>query len=194
MKNPIVRWLSVLNILILCGLSVFLVSRFHQKQHQQENKRAEADALVREVEKNDKTPQAETMQLQAISDEIGANRPITDNQFAFLLTELNKPCPQGYGTVSHLFATTTLNHVEQPLSPTRKAILYQELTPVLAQPDLTASSGITMTQMRELEACDLLAKFDVREATPQILPLLNDPKPQIRNDAKRALKKLGYNV
>ncbi len=194
MKNPIVRWLATLNILILCCLFVFFVSRFHQKQHQQENKRAEADALVREVEKNDKTPEAEKMQLQTISDEVRMRRVVTDDHFAFLLAEMNKPSPQGDATLDHLEVILIMKSIRQPLPVSQKAILYQELTSVLAQPDLTASSGITMTQMRELEACDLLARFDVREAAPQILPLLNDPKPQIRNDAKRALKKLGYNV
>ncbi len=194
MKNPVVRWLAALNILILCGVAVFVGCRHYQQQHQQQNNRAEADALVREVEKNDKTPLAERAQLREISNEVGTKRLVTDRHFAFLLAELNKPCPKGDATFDHLAVILIMKLIKQPLPPSQKAILYQELAPVLAQPDLTASSGITMTQMRELEACDLLAKFDVREAAPQILPLLNDPKPQIRNNAKRALKKLGYSV
>ncbi len=44
------------------------------------------------------------------------------------------------------------------------------------------------------EAIYVLAKLRVKEAVPHILPLLNDPKPEVREDARKALQRLGYRV
>ncbi len=40
----------------------------------------------------------------------------------------------------------------------------------------------------------VLTKLRVKEAVPHILPLLNDPKPEVREDARKALQRLGYRV
>lgn len=194
MKSPIVRWLLVLNSLMLCSLLIFLAIRFHEKQNSQLAESAKANAMVREAEKNDTTSEFEKKQLQQISDGVQAKKEVTDSQLAFLLNEMNKPNPKGVATVSSLTASISLFYLKRPLSASQKAILYQQLTPALIVQDATPGSGITLTQMQKLDACDLLARFDVQEATPQILPLLNDPKPQIRANAKRALKKLGYST
>ncbi len=85
-------------------------------------------------------------------------------------------------------------HIKRPLPQSQKVIVYQRLVPVLTTPDAAISSESTLTQMHKSDACDLLAQFDVRDAVPQIVPLLDDPNPQVRNDAKAALKKLGYNT
>lgn len=37
-----------------------------------------------------------------------------------------------------------------------------------------------------------LGKLEAKEAIPQILPLLNDPNPTVREQAKKTLQKLGY--
>jgi len=39
-----------------------------------------------------------------------------------------------------------------------------------------------------------MAWLGVKEAIPQILPLLNDPQPEVREAAKWTLQKLGYQV
>jgi len=43
-------------------------------------------------------------------------------------------------------------------------------------------------------AVTALARLNARETVFQILPLLNDPKPEVREDARKALEKLGYQV
>ena len=194
MKNGMIKWLIALNVLVLCGLLVFLVQKHKHQVELKEAQRSEAMAVVREAQKRDTSSQPEKERLQEISDDVAGKRPLTDEQQQFLLAEMNKPSPQGIATVSSMTAILTVESIKTPVSLNQKAILYQQLTPILAVQDTTVSSGLTLTQMQKLNACDLLAQFDVREAVPQILPLLNDPKPQIRNDAKRALKKLGYNA
>lgn len=39
-----------------------------------------------------------------------------------------------------------------------------------------------------------LGNLDAKESIPQILPLLNDPNPMVREQAKKTLQKLGYQV
>jgi len=39
-----------------------------------------------------------------------------------------------------------------------------------------------------------LGNLDAKESIPQILPLLNDPNPMVRKQAKKTLQKLGYQV
>lgn len=39
-----------------------------------------------------------------------------------------------------------------------------------------------------------LVRLKKREAVPLIIPLLNDPQPEVRNEVKKALQKLGYQV
>ena len=73
-------------------------------------------------------------------------------------------------------------------------MLTNRLVPLLQIPDPTNSSVFTLNEMHKLEACRLLALFNIREAIPQLVPLLDDPKPQVRNDAKQALLKLGYST
>ncbi len=43
-------------------------------------------------------------------------------------------------------------------------------------------------------ALHALARLGAKETVPDILPLLNDPHPDVRNWAQKALKQLGYQV
>jgi hypothetical protein len=43
-------------------------------------------------------------------------------------------------------------------------------------------------------ALRVLAAQQAKECVPQILPLLNDPQPETREQAKKTLRKLGYKV
>lgn len=43
-------------------------------------------------------------------------------------------------------------------------------------------------------AMRVLATQGAKECIPQILPLLNDPQPEVREEAKKTLQKLGYQV
>jgi len=43
-------------------------------------------------------------------------------------------------------------------------------------------------------ALRVLAAQQAKECIPQILPLLNDPQPETREQAKKTLEQLGYNV
>ena len=43
-------------------------------------------------------------------------------------------------------------------------------------------------------ALRVLAAQGAKEHVPQILPLLNDPQPEVREEAKKTLRKLGYQV
>ncbi len=43
-------------------------------------------------------------------------------------------------------------------------------------------------------ALRVLAKQSAKECVPQILPLLNDPQPETREQAKKTLEQLGYKV
>ncbi len=43
-------------------------------------------------------------------------------------------------------------------------------------------------------ALRLLARQNAKEAVSHILPLLNDPRPEVRQEAKKTLQKLGYQV
>lgn len=194
MKNGIVKWLIALNVLVLCGLLVFLVQKHKHQVNLREAQRSEAMAVVREVQKRDTSSQSDKDHLQQIADDVAEKKPLTDDKLQFLLTEMNKPSPQGIATLSSMTAILTIESIETPLSSDQKTILYKCLTPVLAVPDATAGSGISLTQMQKLNACDVLAMYDIRAAVPQIVPLLDDSKPQIRSEAKQALKKLGYNV
>ncbi len=194
MKNPIIRILLAINALALCGLLIFNVQRHSHLQMRKQQEQANADAMVRKADQNDKTPAPEKARLRQISDQIQTNKSVTNDQLAFLLDEAIKPNASGEATVSDLTANISTAYLRRPLPQSQKALLYQKLVPVLAIPDATVSSGITLTQMHKTDACDLLARFDVREAVPQIVPLLDDPNPLVRNYAKAALKKLGYNT
>ena len=191
MKSPTVRWLTALNILVLCGL---LFAFFGQRHQQQQALRVEVDQMARSAWVNDDATQDEQTRLKDISESVQKGQALTDDQFSLLLKETSKPNKEGLANVSHLTAVLCLGTMKTPLPPSQRAILYNRLVPLLAIPDPTVTSGITLTQMHKLEACDLLARFDVREAIPQIVPLLDDPKPQVQVVAKRALKKLGYST
>ncbi len=194
MKLSFVQWLLVLNLFMLCGLAVFFTQKHHQRLVRQESEQVRTESIIREAEKNDTTPEAEKIRLRQIANALPVKRTVTNDDLAFLLAEMNKHNGQKSTDINSLTASLSMFYLKRPLPHAQKAILYEHLTPMLAAQDHTAGSGITNAQLQELEACDLVARFDVRQATPQILPLLNDPKPQIRNVARRTLKKLGYNV
>lgn len=194
MKSPIVRWLIALNILVLCGvLLAFFVQRHYQQQARQ-TERIMADRMVQRGLENDDATSAERAQLDVISHNVVKRRTLTDDQFSFLITQLSKANSKGVATGSHLYASLTLNSIRVPLSASQRAMLTNRLVPLLQIPDPTNSSVFTLNEMHKLEACRLLALFNIREAIPQLVPLLDDPKPQVRNDAKQALLKLGYST
>ncbi len=194
MKSPLVRWLIALNLLVLCGALVAFFGQQHHQQQVQQARQAQINQMVRAGWKNDDATPGEQARLQTASQAVQTEGRLTDDQFSFLLTQVSKPNTKGVASGSHLAAVMTLDNIKAPLPASQKAILYNRLLPLLQIPDPTVGSGITLTQMHKLEACDLLAKFDVREAVPQIVPLLDDPKPQVRINAKRTLKKLGYST
>lgn len=191
MKSPIVRWLITLNILVLCGVTLAF---FVQQHRQQKTQRMLADKIVQQGLQHDDATPDERAQLDVICKSVQKRQALTDDQFSFLLTETSKPNSKGAATASHIYAVMIFDLMKAPLLASQKTILCNRLVPLLQIPDPTVSSGITLTQMHKMEACQLLAHFGVREAIPQIVPLLDDPKPQVRVDAKRALKKLGYNA
>lgn len=194
MKSPIVRWLIALNILVLCGvLLAFFVQRHYQQQARQ-TERIMADRMVQRGLENDDATSAERAQLDVISHNVVKRRTLTDDQFSFLITQLSKANSKEVATGSHLYASLTLNSIRVPLSASQRAMLTNRLVPLLQIPDPTNSSVFTLNEMHKLEACRLLALFNIREAIPQLVPLLDDPKPQVRNDAKQALLKLGYST
>ncbi len=192
MKSPILRILLIINALALCGLLISFVQRHSQQQARQQQERASVDAMVRKADKQDKTPAPEKVRLRLISNQVQTNKSVTNDQLAFLLDEAVKPNASGEATVSDLTANISMAYLRRPLPQSQKVLLYQKLVPVLAIRDGTVSSGITLTQMHKTDACDLLAQFDIRQAVPQIMPLLDDPNPMVRYYAKSALKKLGY--
>ena len=194
MKSPIVRWLLALNILLLCGVLLTFLGQRHRQQQARQAQRMLADKMVQKGLQNDDATPDERAQLDVISQNVVNRRTLTDDQFSFLITELSKPNSKGVATGSHLYAALTLNSIRVPLSASQRAMLSNRLVSLLQAPDPTDGSVFTLTEMHKLEACRLLALFNMREAIPQIVPLLDDPKPQVRNDAKQALKKLGYSV
>jgi len=194
MKASVIRWLAVFNILVLCcGILAFFMQR-HRQQQAHQAQQTLTDRIVQEGIKNDDATPDQRAQLDEISKNVRQGQAPTDDQFSFLLMEVGKQNDRGIGTASHLYATMILDHIKAPLPTSQKVVLYNRMTPLLQIKDPTVSSGITLAQMHKLEACDLLARYDVRAAIPQIVPLLDDPKPQIRVNAKRALKRLGYSI
>ena len=196
MKSPIVRWLLALNILVLCGvLFAFFVQRHHQEQARQ-TQRLLADKMVQKGWQN--VAPAERAQLDEIQESVNKGRALTDDQFSFLMTEASNSDTKRAATVSQMTADAILEimhyKMKAPLSASQRAMFSNCLVSLLQVPDPTDNSVFTLTEMHKLEACHLLALYDVREAVPQIVPLLDDPKAKVRNDAKQALKKLGYNA
>jgi hypothetical protein len=43
-------------------------------------------------------------------------------------------------------------------------------------------------------ALDVLKRLNAKSSIPHILPLLNDPRPEVRREAQRTLQQLGYKV
>ncbi len=196
MKSPLVRWLLALNILVLCGVLLAFFSQKHHQQQAQQALRARADRVVQAAWKDDDATLDERARLHVISESIQREQPLTDGQLSLLLTEMSKPNERGSLSVSSLSAAMGLEamhyRVKAPLSPSQRAIFSNRLVSLLQVPDATDNSVFTLTEMHKLQACHLLALYDVREAIPQIVPLLDDPKAKVRNDAKQALMKLGY--
>lgn len=198
MKSPLVRWLLALNALVLCGvLLASFVQRHHQQQAQQ-TRRLLADKMVQRSLKNDDATPIESAQLGVIGKSVDEGRALTDDQFSFLMAQASKPNSKEISTLSQMTALAILElmhyKMKAPLPASQQAMFSNRLVSLLQVPDPTDSSVFTLTEMHKLEACHLLALYDVREAIPQIVPLLDDPKARVRNDAKQALKKLGYST
>ena len=157
-----------------------------------------ADKMVQRGQQNDDATPEERARLNVINESVVEGQPLTDDQFSFLMTQASKQNSKGTATVSQMTATAILEimhyKMKAPLSASRRAMLTNRLVSLLQIPDPTDGSVFTPTELRKLEACHLLAQFDIREAIPQIVPLLDDPKPQVRLNAKQALKKMGYST
>lgn len=194
MKSPIVRWLIALNILVLSSVLFALFNQRHHQHQAQQAFRTRADRMAQAAWKSDDATSDERARLHIISESVQRRQALTDDQISLLLTEISKPNARGVANVSHLTAMMCLDAMRTPLSSSQRSLLYTRLVPLLAIPDPTVSSGITLTQMHKMEACDMLAHFGVREAIPQIVPLLNDPKQQVQVVAKRALKNLEHST
>jgi hypothetical protein len=193
MKSPLVRWLLALNILILCGV---LFAFFGQRHRHQQAQRTLADKMVQKGWQG--VAPTERAQLDGINESVVKGRSLTDDQFSFLMTEASSLDTKKTATVCQMTADAILEimhyKMKAPLSASQKAMFSNRLVSLLQVPDPTDNSVFTMTEMHKLEACHLLALYDVREAIPQIVPLLDDPKAKVRNDAKQALKQLGYST
>lgn len=198
MKSPIVRWLTALNVIVLCGvLLAFFVQRHHQQQAQQ-TRRLLADKMVQRSLKNDDATPTERAQLDVVGKSVDEGRTLTDDQFSLLMAQATKPNSKGISTLSQMTSLAILEFMhykmKEPLPASQQAMFSDRLVSLLQVPDPTDNSVFTLTEMHKLEACHLLALYNVREAIPQIVPLLDDPKPKVRLDAKRALKQLGYSI
>lgn len=196
MKSPIVRWLIALNSLVLCALLFAFLGQRHHQQQARQTERVKADRMVQRGWQS--VAPSEHAQLNAIQESVNKGQTLTDDQFSFLMTEASDPDTKRAIGVGHLSAVMALElmhyKMKEPLPASQKAMFSSRLVPLLQVPDPTDNSVFTVAEMHKLEACHLLALYDVREAIPQIVPLLDDPKAKVRNDAKQALKKLGYST
>jgi len=106
---------------------------------------------------------------------IGRKRPYTEQEMNLLRKAITDP--NKYIRAEAIAALREAKH-----DPKQREEAIRLIMPFLKDPEWLLR-GYAVRSMAHLEA---------KEAIPQILPLLNDPHPEVRKDAKEALEKLGY--
>jgi HEAT repeat protein len=88
-------------------------------------------------------------------------------------------------------AVTVLKALSErwPDEPQKRWEVVQQIIKPLALESLKDRDWATRAA-----ASSALAEMGAKDVIPQILPLLNDPHPRVREIAKKALQKLGYHV
>lgn len=139
MKSPIVRWLIALNILVLCGVLLAFFGQWHRQQQARQAQRMLADKMVQRSLQNDDATPAERAQLKVINESVVEGRPLTDDQFSFLMTQASKQNSKGTATVSQMTAAAILEIMHHKLFGTGAYVKEQEISPanVVMLSDLT---------------------------------------------------------
>lgn len=189
-KNTLIQWLLMVNILIGCGGLIYYFSHAHQK-HQ--HLITQNDKMEQQVLQHDAISRDDWRRLEVITNAADNKQQLTDDQFLFLISEKTKTYHGKTSSLGSITADTDLYRIKT-LSLSQQDILYRVLVPAVLAQDSPHAFGMTDVQFNKLTSCDLLARFNIRKAVPVILPLLDDPNPQTRNVAKRDLQKLGYSV
>ncbi|MFN3421410.1 MAG: HEAT repeat domain-containing protein [Armatimonadota bacterium] len=160
------RWLLVGSVLIVLVVGVLVYLRWGRRVAQPPSSPIASEAAY--LEKRD---QVRSLQL------VKGSRPFTPQEMQILreasrdMTDFRLRCR----------ALTALSYVKDPQQ--RKEAI--ELAVERLKDDERVVRHYALWALGNLGA---------KEAIPQILPLLNDPDPTVREQAKKTLKKLGYQV
>lgn len=139
------------------------------------------------MQRSGEVSQNEYIRVRTLRSSMLAGQNLSDEDFDWCLSILSQTRPHSVvnSNKNAMMIGILLRLPENnDVTPERKERLYTAVAPLLRSKE----------QLDRAYALNLLGALKERRAIPDILPLLNDPKPGLRTLAREALDKMGYHV
>lgn len=185
MQKRIIWCLVALNIL---AVAIYGANRFLIHQKRAAAQKAGDTATATAEEAAGITSKQDYLQRLQIYDTSQKTGNIADNELNWCLGLMNKgPIKNHKGAKAELNVeiVATLVYVKR-FTPSQKEKIYQATLPMFTNTDETGDG------LEKIYACRMMKKMKDKRAVPYLLPLLNDPRPDICLMAQRTLTSLGY--
>lgn len=180
----LIRILLIINVVVLLGYFTKLLVAKHNNSILQKQLLL---SVAHGEEASGVMTQQNYLRLTNISQNIEKTGRISDRELDWCIALMQSPMRQtGYNApllrVKVVYPLLQLKY----LSSEQKEKLYQAIVPMFN------TTNDTQKGLDRLYATAMVAKLEDKRAIPYLLPLLNDPRPKVRQKAQKALNALGY--
>lgn len=136
-------------------------------------------------------PKADYLKLQSIEDQYRTNGGVlSDGDFKWLMNLYTmNPLPKGYDRAIAEPDIMACFMDGKALTSQQKEQIYVATLPYFSQEDDNDNLGAL-----KIHACNVMRVFKEKRAIPQVLTLINDPRPIVRQRSREALRAMKYRL